>query len=99
MNNIVFFLIFIIFLLSFIIILVTKSYIKKLIGLSILQLSVILFYVSISYIEEFFSPIKALNASNFVNPLPHVLMLTAIVVGVSTLSVGVSIALQIVKDK
>ena len=96
-DNFIFIMIFFIFSSSFFLIITSPSYVKKLIGLNILQLSVILFYIAISYIDNASSPIRGENTSLFVNPLPHVLMLTAIVVGVSTLSVGVSIVMKINK--
>ncbi len=75
-----------------------KNLIKKLIGLTILQSSVVLFWVSIGTKEGATIPIKrhaekTIEVASYHNPLPHTLMLTAIVVGVATM--GVAFALLI----
>ncbi|MDX1412030.1 MAG: cation:proton antiporter subunit C [Nitrospirales bacterium] len=71
--------------------------IKKLIGMYLVQTSVIFFFVTISAKSGATVPILlnsgVLQPEQYANPLPHVLMLTAIVVGVATL--GVSLALVI----
>ena len=71
--------------------------IKKLIGMYLVQTSVIFFFVTVSAKSGATVPILfdagAIQPEQFANPLPHVLMLTAIVVGVATL--GVSLALVI----
>ena len=55
--------------------------IKKIIGLSIFQNGVFLFYISLGIIQDGRPPILAEGDVVYVNPLPHVLILTAIVVG------------------
>ena len=75
--------------------------VKKLIGLSIFQTAIILFYVSIGFkngpatipILEggHGEPIKDIAAASYFNPVPHVLMLTAIVVGVATVGVALAV--------
>lgn len=74
---------------------------KKIIGMSIFQASIILFYISIGLKNGGNIPIlevgNGINVSDYVNPLPHVLMLTAIVVGVSTLAVSLSLLQKIHK--
>jgi multicomponent Na+:H+ antiporter subunit C len=72
-----------------------KNLIKKMMGLSIFQTSVLLFYISLGYIKSSLSPIIVTNFNLYSNPLPHVLMLTAIVVGIATFSVGLSIIVKI----
>jgi multicomponent Na+:H+ antiporter subunit C len=71
--------------------------IKKLIGMYLVQTSVIFFFVTVSAKSGSTVPILldsgAIQPELYANPLPHVLMLTAIVVGVATL--GVSLALVI----
>lgn len=71
--------------------------IKKLIGMYLVQTSVVFFFVTISAKSGATVPILlesgAFQPEQYANPLPHVLMLTAIVVGVATL--GVSLALVI----
>ncbi len=83
---------------------IKKNFMKKIIGLSILQTAIILFFVSIGAKKEATIPIighahnsshTAVQAIDFINPLPHVLMLTAIVVAVSTLGVALALAIKI----
>ena len=72
---------------------------KKLIGMNIFQWSIILFYISIGSKKGGTVPIvdpslySSIRAMDYINPLPHVLMLTAIVVGVAT--TGIALALLI----
>jgi multicomponent Na+:H+ antiporter subunit C len=73
----------------------TSNLVKKLIGLSLFQTSVLLFYVSAGKIENAAPPIYRSGVELYSNPLPQVLMLTAIVVGVATLAVGLAIAVRI----
>ena len=100
-----------------------NNLIKKLIGMSIFQSAIILFYVAIGVKEKATIPIylpehdphgshlkidingseqilkpqvlEASIVSEYTNPLPHVLMLTAIVVGVATLGLALSVCLRI----
>ncbi|WP_038560315.1 cation:proton antiporter subunit C [Neorickettsia helminthoeca] len=80
------------------IIMASPRAIKKLIGLSVFQSSVLLFYISLSYIDGGAVPIIASQTQHYVNPLPHVLMLTAIVVGVATLALGLALVVLINKS-
>ncbi|ADR18442.1 cation:proton antiporter subunit C [Calditerrivibrio nitroreducens] len=68
---------------------------KKVVGLNILSTSIILFYISISKVKDGSAPIYAENVIRYDNPLPHVLMLTAIVVGVAVTAVALSIIIKI----
>lgn len=70
--------------------------VKKLVGLNIFQVSVFLFYITVGKVTGGTAPIY-LDAPDTVysNPLPHVLILTAIVVGVATLAVGLSLVIRI----
>lgn len=77
---------------------VSSRLIKKLIGLTIFQVSVLLFYISVSFISGGSIPIIDGETHLYVNPLPHVLMLTAIVVGVATLAVGLALIILIKKE-
>lgn len=102
-----------------------NNLIKKLIGMSIFQTAIILFYVSIGVKEGATIPIldhhgeeksevrsqepgvrsqnskheaahdAVIEVADYANPLPHVLMLTAIVVGVATLGVGLAVAQKV----
>ena len=70
--------------------------IKKLIGLSIFQTSVFLFYISLGKVAGGTAPILDGNPDTlYSNPLPHVLILTAIVVGVATTALGLALVLRI----
>jgi len=68
---------------------------KKLIGLSILQTSVYLLYIVPGKLVGGTAPIVAPGFTTYSNPLPHVLILTAIVVGVATLALGLALAVRI----
>jgi len=74
-----------------------ENLVKKMMGLNIFQVSVILFYVSIAKIKGGTAPILIEGATDVVysNPLPHVLMLTAIVVGVSVTATGLALVVRI----
>lgn len=83
-----------------------NNLIKKIIGMGIFQTAIIVFYVSIGAKINATIPIiehghgshpttDAINVANYVNPLPHVLMLTAIVVSVGTLGVALAITQKI----
>jgi len=69
--------------------------IKKMIGLSIFQTSVYLIYIVPAKLLGGTAPILSDNFSTYSNPLPHVLILTAIVVGVATLALGLALAVRI----
>ncbi|MGN8226416.1 MULTISPECIES: cation:proton antiporter subunit C [unclassified Gracilimonas] len=80
--------------------LLKKNLVKKTIGLSIFQAGVILFFVSVAMKEGATVPVKAYGlpvteVSNYMNALPHTLMLTAIVVGVATLGVAFALLINI----
>lgn len=88
-------------------IIVKKNLVKKIVGINILQTAVILFFVSISAKKGATLPIisdghdggvHAVRAADYINPLPHVLMLTAIVVAVATLGVALSLAIKIYRE-
>lgn len=83
------------------IVLASQDLIKKLIGLSIFQTSVLWFYINIAKVSNAFPPIINKNQLSllYTNPLPHVLMLTAIVVGVTTLALGFSLIIEIKKEQ
>ena len=69
--------------------------IKKLIGLGIFQTSVYLLYIGPAKLLAGTAPILASGYSVYSNPLPHVLILTAIVVGVATLALGLALVVRI----
>jgi multicomponent Na+:H+ antiporter subunit C len=83
---------------------VKRNLIKKIIGMGIFQTAIILFFISIGAKRGSTLPIlikahvgeeSIIRAADYINPLPHVLMLTAIVVSVATLGVALSLAIKI----
>ncbi len=69
--------------------------VKKLVGLGLFQTSVFILYISLGKVEGGSPPIEAPGIALYSNPLPHVLILTAIVVGVATLALGLSLVVRI----
>ena len=69
--------------------------VKKLIGLSIFQTSVYLLYIAPGKLIGGTAPILSEAFKVYSNPLPHVLILTAIVVGIATLALGLAIVVRI----
>ena len=92
---------FIILMLSGLFIVVSRgNLIKKIVGLNIFQTSVFMFYISIGKISGGTAPIlldKAIGKPDelYSNPLPHVLILTAIVVGIATTALGLALIIRI----
>lgn len=77
------------------VVLARGNLIKTLIGLGVFQTSVYLLYVGPGKIVGGTAPIIAEGFATYSNPLPHVLMLTAIVVGVATLALGLALVVRI----
>ncbi len=83
-----------------------RNLVKKLIGLNIFQTAIILFYVStgvkrgggIPIVDKYSALTQGVDPGTVVNPLPHVLMLTAIVVGVSVTGVALAMLLRIYRE-
>ena len=69
--------------------------VKKIIGLNIFQVSVFLLYISMSTVKGGAAPIITEGVALYSNPLPHVLILTAIVVGVATTALGLALVVRI----
>ncbi len=69
--------------------------IKKIVGLNIFQTSVFILYISIGKLRGGTAPILLEEPAAYSNPLPHVLILTAIVVGVATTALGLALAVRI----
>ncbi len=75
-----------------------KSLLKKVVGLAIFQTSVFLLYITFGKIAGGTAPILTNNSEEiYSNPLPHVLILTAIVVGVATTALGLALIVRINK--
>jgi multicomponent Na+:H+ antiporter subunit C len=78
------------------IIISNQNFIKKLVGLSIFQSSVFIFYISLGKVSGGTAPIlTGVEDTVYSNPLPHVLILTAIVVGVATNALGLALVVRI----
>ena len=83
------------------IVIAKPNYVKKLMGLSLFQVSVIMLYVSMGRVRGGTAPIYVLEDGapqafvTYTNPVPHVLMLTAIVVGIATTAVGLALVVRI----
>jgi multicomponent Na+:H+ antiporter subunit C len=69
--------------------------IKKIVGLNVFQVSVFLLYITMAKVEGGTAPILAEGIKLYSNPLPHVLILTAIVVGVATTALGLALVVRI----
>ena len=76
---------------------VKGNLIKKIIGMNIFQTAVFLFYISIAKVEGGTAPILWEKANLYANPLPHVLILTAIVVSVGVTAVALALVIRIYK--
>ena len=82
-------------LIGFFIVIAHENLIKKLVGLSIFQTSVFFLYISMGKITHGTAPILDDKYQIYSNPLPHVLILTAIVVGIATTAVGLALVVRI----
>ena len=77
-----------------------RNLVKKILGLAIFQSAVFLFFITMSKIEDGTAPIIQAGVSGqiFSNPLPQVLILTAIVVGISTTALGLAIVVRLYEE-
>lgn len=73
----------------------SDNLVKKLVGLNIFQTSVFILYISMGKVQGGSPPIYNPDIEIYANPLPHVLILTAIVVGVATTALGLSLIIRI----
>ena len=80
---------------GFYIVIAHGNLIKKLVGLNIFQASVFILYITFGKVTGGTAPIVAPGFTVYSNPLPHVLILTAIVVGVATFAVGCALVIRI----
>ena len=78
------------------VVVVHRNKFKRLFGLTIFQNSILLFYIVVGFVDSGSIPIHDDFNQLYADPVPQVLMLTAIVVGVATFAVGLAL---IVKDK
>lgn len=82
---------------GFYIVIAQGNLVKKIVGLNIFQTSVFLLYISIGKVSGGTAPILIETNAPYSNPLPHVLILTAIVVGVATTAVAMALIIRIHK--
>jgi len=74
-----------------------RNLVKKVIGMNLFQTGIFLFFIAAAYIEGASTPVLTSEAPH-VSPLPHVLILTAIVVGVSLTAVALALIVRIYAD-
>jgi multicomponent Na+:H+ antiporter subunit C len=75
----------------------SPNLVKKVIGMNIFQTGIFLFFIASAYIEGAQNPVLE-HAGPYVSPLPHVLILTAIVVGVSLTAVALGLIVRIYNE-
>ncbi len=80
---------------GFYVVIARGNLVKKLVGLNIFQTSMFVLYISMSKVSGGTAPILEPGLTTYSNPLPHVLILTAIVVGVATLALGLALVVRI----
>lgn len=75
----------------------SPNLVKKVIGVNLVQTAVFLFFVAMAYVDGGSVPIVAQEATPGIHssPLPHVIVLTAIVVGVSVTALGLALVIRI----
>jgi len=72
-----------------------SNLVKKILGLNIFQSAVFVLYISTGKIDGGSAPIYSPEVLQYSNPLPHVLILTAIVVGVATTALGLALVVRL----
>ncbi len=87
--------VFLLMMIGLYIVIAHENLIKKIVGLNVFQVSVFVFYISLAKIKGGTAPILADGIEVYSNPLPHVLILTAIVVGVATTALGLALVVRI----
>ena len=80
---------------GFFIVISRGNLVKKIVGLNIFQTSVFILYISLGKVDDATAPILDDAFTAYSNPLPHVLILTAIVVGVATSALGLALVVRI----
>ena len=88
-------LIILLMMMGFYIVIAHGNLIKKIVGLNVFQVSVFLLYITMGKVQDGTAPILGEGYDTFSNPLPHVLILTAIVVGIATTAVGLALVVRI----
>ena len=80
---------------GFYVVIAHGNLIKKLVGLGLFQASVFILYITMGNLSGGRAPIVVEGVTAYSSPLPHVLILTAIVVGVATTAVGLALVVRI----
>ncbi len=80
---------------GFYIVIAHDNLVKKIIGLNIFQASMFILYITFGKVTGGTAPIVAEGIKVYSNPLPHVLILTAIVVGIATTALGLALVVRI----
>ena len=80
---------------GFYVVIAQGNLVKKIFGLNIFQVAVFVFYISMAKVKGGTAPILDDHIEIYSNPLPHVLILTAIVVGVATMALGLALVVRI----
>ncbi|MFT5426260.1 MAG: multicomponent Na+:H+ antiporter subunit C [Gammaproteobacteria bacterium] len=80
---------------GFYIVITNGNLIRKIIGLNVFQVSVFILFISMGYLTDGTAPIYSAAHTEYSAPLPHVLILTAIVVGIATTALGLALTVRI----
>lgn len=80
---------------GFYVVVAQGNLIKKIVGLNIFQVSVFVLYIAVGKVDGGTAPIVMDEPAIYSNPLPHVLILTAIVVGVATMALALGLVVRI----
>ncbi len=80
---------------GFYVVIAQGNLVKKIFGLNIFQVGVFVFYISMAKVKGGTAPILDGGIEVYSNPLPHVLILTAIVVGIATMALGLALVVRI----
>ena len=80
---------------GFYVVIAQGNLVKKIFGLNVFQVAVFLFYISMGKVTGGTAPILDDRFSVYTNPIPSVLILTAIVVGVATMALGLALVVRI----
>lgn len=90
-----FWIVVVLMMIGFYVVIAQGNLVKKIFGLNIFQVSVFVLYISMSKVDGGTAPILDDRYQVYSNPLPHVLILTAIVVGVATMALGLALVVRI----
>ena len=80
---------------GFYVVIASENLVKKIVGLNVFQTSVFILYISLGKVPGGTAPIVVADQDIYSNPLPHVLILTAIVVGIATTALGLALVVRI----